>query len=241
MCVIFLAYQQHSKYPLILLANRDEFYERPTAKADFWEDSPQVFAGRDLVHGGTWLGMTNSGRFAAVTNYRDPNAPHGKFSRGDLVSNFLKNDESVEDYLKKIQSRAADYSGFNLLLGEINRPNDKIGYYSNRENEIKMLEKGVYGLSNHLLDTPWRKVQKGKNKLSILLENDVIKKDSLFEILNDKTLAEDQDLPDTGIGYEREKLLSAIFIETPIYGTRSSSLILVDKDYQIILDERTYH
>lgn len=240
MCVLFFAYKAHPEYPLILLANRDEFYERPTAKAQNWEDFSEIFAGRDLVHGGTWLGVTKSGRFAAVTNYRDPNAPTGSISRGNLVSDFLKSEETVENYLMKIQKNAADYSGFNLLVGEINARKNEIGYYSNREDRIKFLEKGIYGLSNHLLDTPWRKVQKGKDELAKLLQTAEINQNDLFEILNDKTLADDKDLPETGIGYEREKPLSAIFIETPIYGTRSSSLVLSDKDYKISLDERFY-
>jgi uncharacterized protein with NRDE domain len=241
MCVIFFAYKFHPKYPLILLANRDEFYERPTEEAHFWQDFPNIFAGKDLVHGGTWLGITKSGRFAAVTNYRDPNAPKGEISRGDLVSDFLKGNESVEKYLQKIQTNANEFSGFNLLVGEINEQNDEIGYYSNRENKIKFLKAGIYGLSNHLLDTPWRKVEKGKAELSTLLQNDELCKDKFFELLKDKTLADDKDLPETGIGYEREKLLSAIFIETPIYGTRSSSLMLIDDDFKISLDEIRYH
>lgn len=240
MCVIFLAYQQHSEFPLILLANRDEFYERPTARAHFWEDVPEIFAGRDLVFGGTWLGITKSGRFAAVTNYRDPFAPKGEVSRGDLVGNFLKTDDSVKKYLTKIKNKATDYSGFNLIVGEMNGQNNEIGYYSNREDRIRILEKGIYGLSNQLLDTPWPKVKKGKDELAKLIETDEIKKDKLIEILSDKTLADDQDLPFTGIGYEREKLISAIFIETPMYGTRSSSFVLSDKNFNITLDERSY-
>ncbi len=240
MCVIFFAYKLHPEYPLILLANRDEFYERPTEKAHFWQDAPDVYAGRDLVHGGTWLGITKTGRFAAVTNYRDPNAPKGKFSRGELVSDFLKNDDSAFDYLKNIQKKATFYSGFNLLVGEINSRISEFGYFSNRENRIKILEKGLYGLSNQLLDTPWRKVEKGKAALSEILQKEMIDNAALFEVLNDKSLADNKDLPDTGIGFEREKLLSAIFIETPVYGTRSSSLILINKDYKITLDERIY-
>ncbi len=241
MCVIFFAYKKHPEYPLILLANRDEFYERPTAKAEFWEDAPQIFAGRDLVHGGTWLGITRSGRFAAVTNYRDPSAARGKFSRGDLVGDFLKNDEPVEDYLQKIQNRAADFSGFNLLVGEINAGFQTLGYYSNREDKIKILAPGIYGLSNHLLDSPWRKVEKGKAELSEILKKGEVRTNKFFELLKDRTLADDADRPETGIGYEREKLLSAIFIETPVYGTRSSSVVLIGKDYGISLDERSFY
>lgn len=241
MCVIFFAFKQHTEYPLILLANRDEFYERPTAKADFWQDAPNIFAGRDLVHGGTWLGITKQGRFAAVTNYRDPNALKGKFSRGDLVSDFLKTNKTVEEYLTKIQTDASQFSGFNLLVGEFNAQIQMLGYYSNREDTVKILAPGIYGLSNHLLDTPWRKVSKGKAELTGFLQNDAIEKDRFFELLSDKTLADDAELPETGIGYEREKLLSSIFIETPVYGTRSSSVVLIDKDYEISLDERNFY
>jgi len=241
MCVIFFAYRQHPEYPLVLLANRDEFYERPTAAAKIWEDAPEIFAGRDLVHGGTWLGITTAGRFAAVTNYRDPTAPTGKFSRGDLVGDFLKTRVPVEEYLREIQRRAADFSGFNLLVGEFRPARQTLGYYSNRVAEIKILAPGLYGLSNHLLDTPWRKVEKGKAGLAELLRKKKAEKQAFFEMLADKSLAEDADLPETGIGYEREKLLSAIFIETPIYGTRSSSVVLVNRDYEISLDERIFY
>ncbi|HEY8561453.1 MAG TPA: NRDE family protein [Pyrinomonadaceae bacterium] len=240
MCVIFFAYRQLREYPLILLANRDEFYARPTARAHAWEDSPNVFAGRDLVRGGTWLGISNPGRFAAVTNYRDPAAPAGEFSRGELAADFLKRDVSVKEYLTEIQMRAGDFSGFNLLVGEIARRGDAVGYYSNREGQIKLLAPGVYGLSNHLLDTPWRKVERGKERLAKLLESGVFERDGFFEILRDDTLAADAELPETGIGREREKLLSPIFIETPVYGTRSSSLVAIDENYEITLEERNY-
>ncbi|HEY0460671.1 MAG TPA: NRDE family protein [Pyrinomonadaceae bacterium] len=240
MCVIFFAYNQHPEYPFILLANRDEFYARPTERADFWQDFPEIFAGRDLVHGGTWLGITTRGRFAAVTNYRDPAAATGKFSRGNLVGDFLKTGDSVENYLSKIKLRSRDFSGFNLLVGEINAQNQTLGYYSNREDKIKILGDGVYGLSNHLLDTPWQKVTGGKGRLIEILQNEPLRKDKLFELLSDRALAADTGLPHTGIGYEREKLLSAIFIETPVYGTRSSSVILVDKIFNISLTEKVY-
>jgi uncharacterized protein with NRDE domain len=241
MCVIFFAFKQHSEYPLVLLANRDEFYDRPTAAAHIWQDFPDIFAGKDLVHGGTWLGITKTGRFAAVTNYRDPLAPAGKFSRGDLVSDFLKSRETVDDYLSKIQNRAADFSGFNLLVGEISTQTQTVGYYSNRADKIKILAPGIYGLSNHLLDTSWRKVAKGKAELTEILLNGKFEKEKMIEILADRTLAPDADLPQTGIGFEREKLLSAIFIETPVYGTRSSSLVLVNKSFEISLEEKVFH
>ena len=239
MCTIIFAFQKHPKYPLILLANRDEFYDRPTAKADYWEDAPEVFAGRDLVHGGTWLGTTRTGKFAAVTNYRDPNAERGELSRGALVSDFLKRNVSIRDYLEKIKENRKNYSGFNLLVGEINSQNQKIGYYSNRGNKIKILDAGIYGLSNHLLDTPWQKVLRGKAGLEKVLSKEKIEEHALFEILADRTPAEDKDLPDTGVGLEYERILSSIFIETPVYGTRSSTIVLIEENGKVIFNEKT--
>ena len=240
MCVIFLAYRQSPAYPLILLANRDEFYERPTAKAAYWKDFPHILGGRDLIGGGTWLGVTKNGRFAAVTNYRDPLQNKGTISRGNLVADFLKTRIQTEKYLKKVKTNAEKYTGFNLLTGEINNQREKLFYYSNRENKIRKLEKGIYGLSNNLLDVSWPKVNRGKEELAEIIEKKEFEKENFFKILNDKNLAEDENLPATGIGYEREKLLSAIFIETPVYGTRCSSVLTFDKDLKIDFEERVY-
>ncbi|MBS1795797.1 MAG: NRDE family protein [Acidobacteria bacterium] len=240
MCVIFFAYHHHPDFPLVLLANRDEFYDRPTAAAGFWEDAPRIFAGRDLLFGGTWLGITETGRFAAVTNYRDPRAPKGGSSRGALVGDFLAGDVSTEEYLHDVRRRAGEFSGFNLLVGELRPEKQTLGYFSNRGNDVEMLGPGVYGLSNHLLDTPWPKVESGKNRLRALLAAAEPDKREMFEILRDRTTAADRDLPETGVGLERERLLSSIFIETPVYGTRSSSVVLFGRDYRISLDERVY-
>ncbi|HEX8251447.1 MAG TPA: NRDE family protein [Pyrinomonadaceae bacterium] len=238
MCSIFLAYQAHPKYRLILAANRDEFYERPTAAAHFWRDAPEILAGRDLVYRGTWLGVTKNGRFSAVTNYRDPAAPTGNLSRGNLVGDFLRSAETPKNYLRKIKGNARNYSGFNLLVGEFD---SEIGYFSNRgAGGVKILDAGVYGLSNHLLDTPWQKVERGKNALAGLIEKVDFSVESLFEILVDATPAADADLPDTGIGLERERLLSSIFIETPVYGTRSSTVLLIETSGKVSFSERTY-
>lgn len=237
MCSIFFAYNAHPKYRLILAANRDEFYERPTTAADFWHDAPDVLAGRDIVHGGTWLGVTKQGRFAAVTNYRDPLAPTGTLSRGKLVGNFLRGSDSIEKYLENAEQNAKNYSGFNLLAGDFDSP---IGYFSNRGDDVKILGDGVYGLSNHLLDTPWQKVRRGKNALSKIIKNKNISVESLFKILLDTEKAADKNLPDTGIGLERERLLSSVFIETPIYGTRCSTVLLVGNDGEISFIERTF-
>lgn len=242
MCLIVFAYRQHPKYPLILLANRDEFYERPAESVHYWEDSPDIYAGRDLVGGGTWLGITHTGRFAAVTNFREVGAKRGTFSRGNLVSDFLKNSLSVTDYLESVKSDSTKFSGFNLLVGTFSETNNELGYFSNREGKIKIFDAGIYGLSNHLLDTPWQKVRKSKTALAEILQNNrEIETENLFSLLQDKTPAPEQDLPDTGVGVELEKTLSPIFIETPVYGTRCSSLVLYEETGELTLTERTFH
>lgn len=240
MCVIFFAYRKHPEIPLILLANRDEFYDRPTAAARFWSDFPEIFAGRDLAGGGTWLGVSKKGRFAAVTNYRDPSAQAGTNSRGHLVADFLKTDIPAEIYLEEVKNRRLEFSGFNLLAGEINPQKNELYYFSNRGRRVEKLDAGIYGLSNHLLDTPWRKVVTGKSALAKMLEHDRIAKEPLFEILADEALADDGELPDTGIGRERERLLSAIFIKTPVYGTRCSTVLTFDREFKFDFDERVF-
>ncbi len=240
MCVIYLAYDRHPNYPLILAANRDEFYNRPTRAAHFWEDFPQIFAGRDLVASGTWLGVTKAGRFSAVTNYRDAEARAGELSRGDLVADFLKTDARVQVYLDSIRSQADRYSGFNLLVGEVNSERNELFYFSNRSGELRKLEKGIYALSNHLLDTPWPKVRSGRERFGQLISGNAISKPKLFELLTDESLAEDDELPDTGVGYEREKILSAIFIKTPIYGTRSSTVLTIDSSFKFDMEEKVF-
>src|SRR5215468_5164514 len=169
MCVIFISYDRHPKYPLILLANRDEFYNRPTAPAASWKDHPEIFAGRDLVAGGTWLGETDAGRFAAVTNYREPNASPGELSRGKLVTDFLLSSDQPLKFLKEIESEATRYAGFNLIVGEMNRERREICFFSNRGQEIECLAPGIYGLSNHLLNTAWPKVTSGVRRFTELV------------------------------------------------------------------------
>lgn len=240
MCVIYFAFDHHIDLPLILIANRDEFYERPSRPASYWEDFPHIYAGRDLVQGGTWLGVTNGGRLAAVTNYRDPSAPPGRRSRGDLVADFLKGREKPEDYLEAVKCTADEYSGFNLLVGEIDKDKRELYYYSNRGTGIKRLSAGVYGLSNHLLDTSWPKVADGKKRFADLIQGESIDDTSLFGLLSDESLAADEDLPSTGIPYEREKALSAIFIRTPEYGTRCSTVMRFDNKMRWSFEERVF-
>jgi uncharacterized protein with NRDE domain len=237
MCVIFIANRVNKKYPLIVLANRDEFYDRPTAAAARWEDHPEIFAGRDLVAGGTWLGTTDSGRFGAVTNYREPGASKGDRSRGALVSDFLVSEQSPIDYLERVRADADRYSGFNLIVGIAGK---ELHYYSNRASEVQQLNKGCYGLSNHLLNSSWPKVTNGLSRFEKLVSKEQIQVSDCFQLLSDKTLAADSDLPDTGVGIERERELSPIFIRTPNYGTRSSTVVLFHDDRRIDFEEKVF-
>ncbi len=236
MCVLFVAYKSHPRHPLIVLANRDEYYDRPTAAARRWDDFPDVTAGRDLVGRGTWLGIADGGRFAAVTNFRDPSRAAGSISRGKLVADFLTGFETPGGYITDLATDALSYSGFNLIVGTVK----DLYYYSNADASPRKLEPGVYGLSNHLLNTPWPKVSRGLEAFSKLIDDDEISMESSFYLLSDETIALDDELPDTGIGIEKERILSPIFIRTPIYGTRSSTVVLADAAGSLSLDERTF-
>jgi len=239
MCLILLAYRYHPEYPLVLAANRDEYYDRPTAPARFWEDAPHLLAGRDLREGGTWLGVTRSGRFAAVTNYRDPGSVKSDAaSRGRLVLDFLLEEGDPEDYLNRLTRTANRYSGFNLILGD----SRALCWYSNHGGDSRVLGPGLYGLSNHLLDTPWPKVAEGKKALSNLLSRQRhLAPEALFAILSDRTRPTDGELPDTGVGLEWERVLSPRFITSPVYGTRSSTVLLVDARDRVTFMERTFN
>jgi uncharacterized protein with NRDE domain len=225
-------------YRLILAANRDEFYERPTAQAGFWEDAEVLLGGRDLERGGTWLGATETGRVAAITNFREPSRKTvGAPSRGLLVSDFLRSHERPEAYLERLATNASSYNGFNLIVGDA----DKLRYYSNRGDAPRALEPGLYGVSNHLLDTPWPKVARGKQALAEMLSSDdAVSIDDIFRLLADRTLADDTCLPDTGVGLEVERALSPLFITSPVYGTRSSTVLLVNREGKVTFIERSF-
>ncbi|HOO89261.1 MAG TPA: NRDE family protein [Syntrophales bacterium] len=238
MCLILFSYWSHQKYPLILAANRDEFYERPTAQASFWEETPHMLAGKDLKDGGTWIGITKTGRMAAITNFRDiRNLKSDAPSRGNLVSGFLRSDEDPVEYIHRIKKVADKYNGFSLILGDSNG----LFYFSNTDGYFYEISPGMHGLSNHLLDTPWPKVERGKKLLTGLTSNGRNPSpDEVFHILADTFRPADRYLPDTGIGLEWERLLSSLFIHSEIYGTRSSTLILVDRDNNVTFIERSY-
>ena len=239
MCLILFAHGVHPVYRLVVAANRDEFYARPTAPAGWWEDAPEVLAGRDLRSGGTWMGITHGGRFAAVTNFRDPGAEQSQApSRGHLVSEFLRSEAPPGEYLDLLVARAAQFNGFNLLVGDT----DGIWYFGNRSGGPVELNAGIYGLSNHLLNTPWPKVERGRQALRDLLSiTGEPLTQALLQTLADVEPPPDQHLPDTGVGREWERALASPFITTPEYGTRSSTVLLVgrDEDEEVMLVERT--
>lgn len=235
MCLIVFAWQLVPDCPLILAANRDEFFIRPTQPAGWWEDHPHVYAGRDLQAGGTWLGVDRQGRFAALTNIRNGRvAQRGTRSRGELVADFLRDGIDPRDYLLRVRERAEDYNGFNLIFGDA----QSLYWISNEEGaSFRTLEPGIYGLSNGSLDTPWPKVVRAKAQFASLLCQDA-PDDAYFDMLTDTTPASDSRLPDTGVSLERERLLSPICIESPDYGTRASTLLRVHRNGSTQLNER---
>ncbi len=237
MCLIFISINNHPTHKLIIAANRDEFYSRKTAAAGFWEDKPQILGGRDLEACGTWMAMTKTGRIGMITNYRDPQNINPKApSRGELVSDYLENGIHGLSYLNAIETKARDYNGFNLIVGT----QDELWYLSNYKNGIDKLKPGFYGLSNHLLETPWPKIIRGKEILAPLLKEKTIDIKNIFEVLYDSQQAMDENLPNTGIGLERERMLSSMFIKSPNYGSRCSTVVLIDYQNQVQLTERVY-
>jgi uncharacterized protein with NRDE domain len=236
MCLIALAHRVHPEFPLVVAANRDEFYARPTAAAAFWDDQPDILAGRDLECMGTWLGVTRTGRFAAVTNFRDPADPGaGAESRGTLVSRFLAGSMTAEQFFADVAARGDEYRGFNLLASD----GTALYCYSNRDGSPRRLDPGIYGLSNHLLDTPWPKVRLARDRLREALRP-APAPEPLFTLLADTDISPDSDLPQTGVGTERERMLSAARIVSGSYGTRCSSVVLQGSDGRVQFAERTY-
>ncbi len=235
MCLVaFKIFQQNGKYGSLICANRDEFFARPTQSLHHWGNG--VVAGKDLEAGGTWMGLNENGRVAFLTNFRDlSNIKADAISRGDLVRGFLENSESPENFLHSIQERKEMYNGFNLVLGW------QKGYwfYSNEENVIKKLEPGVFGLSNGLLDEPWPKVERVRERFSGLLENGASSTE-YFEMMKDAEVFPDNSLPDTGVGIELERSLSSVFIRREGYGSRLTSLMEVAPSGLYRFWERTY-
>jgi len=243
MCLIFLSINQHSNYKLIVAANRDEFYARRTKAAEFWNNQPMILGGCDLEAVkpdgtcGTWMAMNKSGRIAMVTNYRDlKNLKTVAPSRGHLVTDFLLSNESPDKYLQSIEPRKSDYNGFNLIVGSA----DGLYYLSNYKNGIDKIENGFHGLSNALLDTPWPKVTKGKETMKPLFAREKIDADKILNALRDEHQAPDDQLPETGVGLERERMLSSMFIKSPNYGSRCSTVVTIDRNNKAEFTERVY-
>ncbi len=240
MCLILIAHRADPRYRLVVAANRDEFFRRPTAPADYWSDAPHVLGGRDLEKGGTWLGIATDGRWAAVTNFRDGTSPEpGTGSRGGLVAGYLCGSARAQAYVASMEQCAHEYHGFNLLAGD----GAGVHYLSNKDDGPIMLAPGVYGLSNHLLDSSWPKVERGKLAVREVLAG-TAKPDKLIETmlaaLSDRNIAEERALPSTGISKDWEKLLSATFIGAPGYGTRASTVLLIDREGEVHFRERSF-
>lgn len=235
--------QQHPDLPFIFAGNRDELHARRTSPAHWWQDAPDVFGGRDKEAGGAWLGLRRDGRFAVITNYRDPRIiKEGAPSRGKLVHGFLTRDVSAENYLRELVDTGPDYNGFSLLFGDVTA----LWYYSNADpgnHPSTPITSGLHGLSNHLLDTPWPKVTRSRDRLQQLIEagasgDDMI--DGALDLLADTEPAPDADLPDTGIDPDIEKLVSAPKIVSPRYGTRASTVLAMNSLGEVNVVERSF-
>ncbi len=238
MCLVLFSYKTTPGHKLVLGANRDEFLERPTLALDYFDVGKTILAGRDLRGGGTWLGVNIFGKIAAITNYRDPvfNTRSG-LSRGLIIRDYLESRESPKSFLLKLAQNGDNYNGFNLLAGDMK----ELLYYSNASGEIKRLVPGLYGLSNHLLDTAWPKVARGKEKLrNVLSQSKSEMIPAIFSLLEDTVRPKDIELPETGVGVEWERLLSTIFISAPTYGTRSSAALSVTENNEVTFVERTF-
>ncbi|MBT9523435.1 MAG: NRDE family protein [Dechloromonas sp.] len=233
MCLIVVGWRVHPDFPLVVAANRDEFYARPTAPLGRWPDAPEVIGGLDLEAGGTWLGISQSGRFAAVTNVREPGMAKGAQSRGGLTRGFLTARSSAAEYATEIDGN--QYSGFNLLLGD----GDTLVYCSNRDGQPRPLAPGIYGLSNHLLDSPWPKLLAARQRFAEALSR-LPDESAFFELLADQAIVADENLPSTGVPIEWERLLSAIFVKSESYGTRASTLVWQDAGGNITVHENSF-
>jgi uncharacterized protein with NRDE domain len=238
LCLIVLAWQVHPDYPLVVAANRDEFFARPAAPAEFWRDAPDILAGRDLQAGGTWLGVSRRQRFSALTNYREGGRNVvGARSRGSLVADFLAAESDPQDYLAELAARRDDYSGYSLFVGD----GQRLAYCTNRgpSPDPRWLSPGIYGLSNHLLDTPWPKLSAAKASFAAALAQ-LPASAPFFDLLADREIVADIELPATGVALEWERVLSAIFVASPDYGTRASTLLTMHRSGAVTLIERSF-
>ena len=239
MCLITFAWKAHPDYALVVAANRDEWHDRPAVPAAWWNDHPQILAGRDLQAGGTWMGVTRGGRFAAVTNFRDPaDKKSTARSRGELVTAFLLGDETPAAFLSATKRQAHEYNGFNLIVSD----GVSLAYFGSRDGGIEILAPGVYALSNHTLNEPWPKVTMAKSALDAILRAEMAEEArqvAIYEFLSNDRVPPDLALPDTGVGIEWERVLSSALIVTPEYGTRASTILSVANSGSVWFEERT--
>ncbi|WP_022849635.1 NRDE family protein [Limisalsivibrio acetivorans] len=237
MCLIIFSYKQHPQYKLVFAANRDEFHYRLTKEAGWWEPGRDILGGIDIEAGGTWLGITRTGRFAALTNFRSPDEKKENMrSRGMLTKEFLTCDVSVEEYTDKLEAEAKEFNGYNLIYGDI----DHLHYFSNRGKTPAAIPEGLHGLSNALLNDPWPKVMRGKVGMAKILQQESITAEQLMLMLKDEVKPPDEELPETGVPKDWERSLSPMFIRAGEYGTRASTVILIDYDNNVHFHERTF-
>ena len=237
MCLIAFAYKKHPNFPLIIIANRDEFYERPTKAVHFWDDAPHILAGKDLRMNGSWLGVSKSRRFAAITNYRDPSRPEtGLLSRGAIVKSFLNTEKTSVDFVKELRGNKDLYGGFNVLLYD----GEQMRHYNNVFDEHTVVVPGVHSVSNATLNSPWPKATFAAKVLQQAIDKETIETNQLISLLENDVIASEDILPDTGVGIYLERALSAAFVKLPNYGTRCSTAITINKKGHIQLQERTY-
>lgn len=255
MCIIFFKFDPRpaskNAYRLILAANRDEFYNRPSKAADFWGSNSEILSGLDQEYGkegGSWLGINKRGKLAAITNFMEGRPNPDAQGRGFLVSNYLMDkDADSYSYLKKVSTEGHLYNGFNLLTAEFRAKQDTVCYYGNRgSHQPVRLTPGVYGLSNSLLDTPWRKLLAGKRHFSSVVSDASLSCDGLVQellsVLNNEELNSPDPLQETqGDGYTPSMVrsLSAVCVRAPHYGTRTNTVILIDAEGSVSFTERT--
>lgn len=237
MCIAFIAYKEHPHYPLIIAANRDEFYSRPTAAASYWHDYPGIVGGRDLKDHGTWFAALEDGRVGLLTNHRNFDLHKATpFSRGTLIVDYLSHTQSAQTFLNAILPESQKYNPFNLILLDANG----LYHFDNVYDKITTLPSGIYGLSNAFLDTAWPKVILGKQMFkAIVSSSDQLSPEFFLPMLNDTEKAPDWALPNTGIERALELQLSSIKIETELYGTRAQTIFWVDETGKAMLYERS--
>lgn len=237
MCLITVAWKIHPRYDLVVAANRDEFHDRPARAAHWWPDAPGVYGGRDERAGGAWCAADTTGRFAAVTNVREPGARTDLRSRGALVYEALSQPEPLARHARRIWAERNDYGPFNLLLAD----RDELLFLSNRgERQWLSVAPGLFAISNGHWGEHWPKTDRARSGLQALVHARDVSAQTLFALLAESEPAPGEALPDTGLGPDTEQLLSSLFVRSPAYGTRASTLVLREPGGRIVFFERSF-